>query len=241
MRKQPTSFHNQDLSDLVLQLQTLQEQKKESDALLNSLEEQNEHLYRTLRLHRVAVRPNAVANRVSMGSRLYDDRDLIIQRQQAQIFALTAALGTYRDRAEDLQAKKKEKERLEKAARLAIQGPVDLTVAWRPKKNVISERTEQLSRRAAKRRADKEKENKQIESEQRELLLEKYEKSIKRKTGKKKETKNEYKLRREKRIAELMAEEMERALREDEERERMQSKREKRAGREIDIRAGLKK
>mgnify|MGYP004195196565 CR=1 FL=1 len=160
-----------------------------------------------------------------MGLRPYDDRDLIIQRQQAQIFTLTAALGTYRDRAEDLQAKKKEKDRINKAARLKIQGPVDLTVAWRPKKNVISERTEQLSRRAAKRRADKEKENKQIESEQRELLLEKYGKSIKRKKGKKKQTKNDYKLRREKRIAELMAEEMERALREDEERERMESER----------------
>ena len=203
------SFHNQDLSNLIYQNQQLRLQKKQSDQLISSLENENEHLKRSIRLHRIVVRPNAKGSRTGQGNRQYDDRDLIISRLEAQILTLTDTLSTYSDRAYSLERKRQERLQQEKQARLDVQGPVDLTVAWRPKKNVISERTEMFSKRAAKRRAKKAKENKTIENEQRDLLLEQYAKKANKTNSRTSQNKTKYNNRRAKRISELIHKEME--------------------------------
>ena len=61
------SFHNQDLSNLIYQNQQLRLQKKQSDQLISSLENENEHLKRSIRLHRIVVRPNAKGSRTGQG------------------------------------------------------------------------------------------------------------------------------------------------------------------------------
>ena len=204
-----TAFHNMDINDLVYQNQTLLAQKKESNVLLTALQEENEHLKRAMRLHLIAVRPEAVGSRAGQGTRPYDQRDLIISRLEAQVLTLTDVLATYQDRADTLQHKHRQKERLARQARLHKAGPTDLTVAWRPKKNELNDRTILLAKRAARRKARMAKENKQIENEQRDLLIEKYQSNITTKKNNSKSSRVEYQKRREQRIAELMLQEME--------------------------------
>jgi hypothetical protein len=204
------NFHNHDISDLVYQIQTLTDQKKQSDLLVSQLESENKRLRDAVRLHRIAVRPSAKGSRSGYGSRQYNDRDLCISRLEAQVMTLTDTLATYQERAASVELKRRVKEDKDTANRLLLQGPVDLTVAWRPKKNVISDRTEMFSKRAAKRRAKKQTELQMIESEQRELLLLKLNKKALQKETRKNKTKDQYYHRRTQRIAQLMVQEAER-------------------------------
>jgi hypothetical protein len=210
------SFHNQDLSELIYQVEELHSQKKESDLLINALQKENEHLKSQIRLHLIAVRPDSRGSRTGQGCRPYDERDLIISRLEAQVLTLTDILSTYKDRAESINERQKARKNKERLDRIKKNSPVDLTVAWRPKKNELNDRTILLAKRAARRKAKEKNENKQIESEQRDLLIQKKKKSIQNAANRMKSSKDKYRARRERRIAELMMEEMEREKRREE-------------------------
>ena len=216
-----TFYDSASISQLIARNRTLQLQQQEHVQFITSLQQENEHLKSSIRLHKIRVRPNLTASRAPLGTRSYDDQDLLIRRLESQVLVLTDTLSTYKERAENLLQKEQTKQNMDRNARLAVAGPVDLTVAWRPKKNELNERTILLAKRAARRKKRVQEENQQIENEQRDVVLEQYDSKIKLSATRKRNSKSKYKSRRDKRIADLMLAEMQ-----EQERMEMEAQRE---------------
>lgn len=185
---------------LVDELHRLRETSQDQTEEINSLRRENEELRGQIRLHREVTNPCARPSRKAQGSRSYDDRDLIIHRLETEVASLKDALKVYEEDASERERRRRLRRKQDAEERRELEGPVDLTVAWRPKKNVISERTELLAKRAARRRRLQEEERKTIEQEQRDKILRRYAKEAMEKKQRNVKKRNDYKKLREERI-----------------------------------------
>ena len=183
-----SSFYNnrEDLAHLISQHEALRATVADQARALAACRDENARLKRTLRVSRVARLGNGSgalthgASRTPQGTRPYDERDLIISRLEAQVRTLQDALETYAGDAADRERRRRARRRKDARQRREDEGPLDLTVAWRPKKNVISKRTEMLAARAGRRRRAQEAEHAEIERKHRDRLLKEYAEEAKR-------------------------------------------------------------
>ena len=195
-RAASTFYNNSDdiarLLDQVAELRSTSREQKQRIALLTR---ENDQLRAGFRLARAVGSPSRHPSRNPAGRR-FDDRDVVISRLEAQVLSLEDALKVYRDAAADRERRRQVRRRHEAEERRELAGPVDLTVAWRPKKNVISERTEMLAARAGRRRRAQAAERKAIELEQRDIILSRYAKT-KRQNPSASSGRGDYRIRKE--------------------------------------------
>ena len=207
-------FYNDtaDLARLVDEVAELRQQVSNRANAMRALERENEELRARFRVTSVVMAsPSRYPSRDPVG-RKFDDRDVVVARLEVKVRALETALAAYGDAAQDRERRRVNRKRQDANERRKLAGPVDLTVAWRPKKNEISERTNLLAKRAARRRRAREAERKVIELEQRDIILGRYAKAEKAKAKRETNKQREYQRIRQERILQLTREEQRREL-----------------------------
>ena len=210
-KRQPFYNNSDDLARLVDELTAARRASQDQSRIITSLRSENEQLRAQCRLMRVATSPTRRPSRNPSGRR-FDDRDVVISRLEAQVLSLEEALSVYTDATAERARRRRARKRQDAEERRELAGPVDLTVAWRPKKNEISERTELLANRAAQRRRAQVAERKIIELEQRDIVLGKYAKAAKAKKYREARERSNYKKIRQARILALTPEEQRREI-----------------------------
>jgi hypothetical protein len=208
-----TLFYNNsaDLARCVDELTALRRTSRDQARIIASLTSENQQLRAQFRLTRTVASPSRRPSRDPAGRR-FDDRDVVVSRLEAQVQSLEDALAVYADAAAERTRRRRIRKRQDAEERRELAGPVDLTVAWRPKKNEISERTELLASRAAQRRRAQAAERKVIELEQRDIILGKHAKAAKTKRRRELRQRSDYQNIRQARILQLTREEQRREI-----------------------------
>lgn len=210
---EPRLFYNNsaDLARCVDELTALRLTSRDQARIIASLTSENQQLRSRFRLMRTVTSPSRRPSRDPAGRR-FDDRDVVISRLEAQVQSLEDALAVYADSAAARTRRRRTRKRQDAEERRELAGPVDLTVAWRPKKNEISERTELLANRAAQRRRAQAAERKVIELEQRDIIMRKHAKAAKAKRRRELRQRSDYQNIRQARILQLTRQEQRREM-----------------------------